>query len=173
MVKEQKVIAALRSAWDREIEAAQMYRLLAEEQASERRRGLFIRLAEAEEGHAREFAGRIAALGGMPPEATTAPTAAQRRMMKTFGADAMLRRLEAEEERNVVQFERHARDLSADAESFALFQRIEEEEKQHASTLHSLKMSDEPKTRLEAMLKGEKWHVSTGSWIGEIGRAHV
>jgi len=167
MVKEQKVIAALRSAWEREIEAAQMYRLLAEEQTAERRRGLFIRLAEAEEGHARQFAARIAALGGMPPEAATTPTPAQRRMMKTFGADAMLRRLEAEEERNIAQFERQARDLSADAESFALFQKIEDEEKQHASTLHSLKLPDEPKTRLEAMLKGEKWHVSTGSWIGD------
>src|SRR6202040_3623932 len=74
---------------------------------------------------------------------------------------------EAEEERNIAQFERQAKDLAADAESFALFQRIEDEEKQHASTLHSLKMPDEPKTRLEAMLKGEKWHVSTGSWIGD------
>lgn len=167
MLKEQKVIAALRAAWEREIEAAQLYRLLAEEQQSERRRGLFLRLAEAEEGHAREFAGRISALGGLPPEANTAPTPAQRRMIRTFGADAMLRRLEAEEERNIAQFEKHARDLSADAESFALFQRIEEEEKQHATTIHSLKTPEEPKTRLEAMLKGEKWHVSTGSWIGD------
>ncbi len=167
MMREQKVIAALRSAWEREIEAAQMYRLLGEQQGDERRQRLFLRLAEAEEGHAREFAGRIAALGGMPPEATTVPTQAQRRMMKTFGPDAMLRRLEAEEERNITQFEKQAHDLEEDAESFALFQRIEEEEKQHASTLHSLKMPDEPKTRLEAMLKGEKWHVSTGSWIGD------
>jgi VIT1/CCC1 family predicted Fe2+/Mn2+ transporter len=79
----------------------------------------------------------------------------------------MLRRLEAEEERNVVQFERNVQALAEDSESHELFIRIEDEEKQHTVALHSLKVPDEPKTRLEAILKGEKWHVSTGSWIGD------
>jgi len=166
-VRDPKVIGALRAAWEREIEAAQLYRLLSEQQEDERRRKLLLRLAEAEEGHAREFAARISALGGTPPTNGTTPTAAQRLMVRTLGTDAMLRRLEAEEERSAVQFDRHAQALSADAESHALFTRIEEEEKQHAITLHSLKAPDEPRSRLEAMLKGEKWHVSTGSWIGD------
>ena len=162
-----KVITALREAWEREIEAAQLYRLLGELQADEKRARIFVRLAEAEEGHARQFAARMAALGEAPPNDHTAPTTAQRLMARTLGTDAMLRRLEAEEERNIAQFERNAQALSSDQESHALFLRIEDEEKHHATMLHSLKQHDEPRTRLEAMLKGEKWHVSTGSWIGD------
>lgn len=166
-MKEQKVIAALKAAWEREIEAAQLYRVLGEAQEDEKRRKIFARLAEAEEDHARQFAARIAALGGTTPKHDGAPTAAQRLMARTLGTDAMLRRLEAEEERNIAQFDRHAQALAADAESHALFTRIEDEEKQHATMLHSLKAHDEPRSRLEAILKGEKWHVSTGSWIGD------
>jgi VIT1/CCC1 family predicted Fe2+/Mn2+ transporter/rubrerythrin len=166
-MRDPKVIGALRAAWEREIEAAQLYRLLSEQQEDERRRRIFLSLAEAEEGHAHEFADRIVKLGGEAPQNSTAPTRAQRLMARTLGTDAMLRRLEAEEERNIAQFDRHARALTADQESYALFVRIEDEEKQHATMLHSLKMPDEPRTRLEAMFKGEKWHVSTGSWIGD------
>jgi VIT1/CCC1 family predicted Fe2+/Mn2+ transporter/rubrerythrin len=166
-VKDEKVIAALKAAWEREIEAAQLYRVLAEQTPDERRARILIKLAEAEEGHAQQFAARIGALGGIPPKEDTSPTSAQRLMARTLGGDAMLRRLEAEEERNATLFEKHALALQADAESHALFNRIEDEERQHAVTLHSLKAHEEPRTRLEAMLKGEKWHVSTGSWIGD------
>ncbi len=163
----QKVIGALRAAWEREVEAAQLYRVLGDQQQDERRRGIFNRLAEAEEDHARQFADRMVTLGGSAPELNTTPTSSQRLMARTLGSDAMLRRLEAEEARNIAQFDRHAQALQSDPESHSLFTRIEDEEKQHASMLHSLKSHDEPKTRLEAMLKGEKWHVSTGSWIGD------
>jgi len=163
----QKVIGALKAAWDREIEAAQLYRVLGEQQDDPKRKRIFDRLADAEEEHARQFAERISALGGACPGEGAAPTTAQRLMAKTIGTDAMLRRLEAEEERNISQFERHAQALIEDRESHALFSRIEDEEKGHATLLHSLKQRDEPRGRLEAMLKGEKWHVNTGSWIGD------
>lgn len=163
----QKVIRALKVAWQREIEAAQLYRVLAEQQEDERRKKIFVRLAEAEETHAREFGERITDLGGIAPRQSTEPTTVQRLLARSLGTDAMLRRIEAEEERNIEQFDRYAQVLAEDQESHELFTRIEEEEKQHASLLHSLKSPDEPRGRLEAMLKGEKWHRSTGSWIGD------
>lgn len=162
-----KVIQALQTAWEKEIEAAQLYRALGEAQKDLNRQRIFIRLAESEESHARQFSERIRELGGSVPEADTNPTASQRLLFKTIGTDAMLRRMEAEEEKNIVLFERNASDLESDPESHELFSRIEEEEKRHAVALHSLKSHDEPRTRLEAMLKGEKWHNSTGSWIGD------
>ncbi len=162
-----KVIQALRTAWEREIEAAQLYRALGEAQKDLKKQRIFIRLAESEESHANQFSARIRELGGVVPEAETNPTAAQRLLFKTLGTDAMLRRMEADEEKNIALFERNASDLASDPESHELFNRIEEEEKRHAVALHSLKSQDEPRTRLEAMLKGEKWHNSTGSWIGD------
>ncbi len=165
--RNKRVLHALNDAWNREVEAAQLYRLLADQTKDEKRAGLFIRLAESEEGHAAQFAERIAELGGASLRANTNPTPAQRIMCRALGPDSMLRRLEAEEERNIAQFNRNVEALSEDKESHQLFLRIEEEEKQHTAALHSLKMPDEPRTRLEAILKGEKWHVSTGSWIGD------
>ena len=161
------MISALKDAWNREIEAAQLYRVLAEQQKDERRRSLLIRLAEAEEKHATQFADRIRAVGGTPPEGSTEPTSLQRMMATALGSDAMLRRIEAEEERNATSFERSAAALKADPESHELFLAIEEEEKEHAVTLHTLKAPEEPRTRLESILKGEKWHSSTGSWVGD------
>lgn len=163
----QKVIAALKAAWEREVEAAQLYRVLGENEQEERRHKIFIRLAEAEEQHASEFADRILMLGGIPPQGSTEPTSGQRIQMRSLGTEAMLRRIEAEEERNIAQFDRYAQALKEDEESHSLFLRIEDEEKQHATMLHTLKSPDEPSTRLEAMFKGEKWHRSTGSWIGD------
>lgn len=162
-----KVIGALKAAHAREVEAAQMYRLLSEHQEDERRRDIFGKLAASEEGHAREFADRILALGGIPPKESVAPTSKQRLLVRTLGTDAMLRRIEAEEDRNIAQFNNYAQVLAADTISHDLFVRIEDEEKQHAGLLDALKNPVEPKGRLEAMLKGEKWHRTTGSWIGD------
>ena len=161
------VIRALKAAHLREVEAAQMYRLLSENQEDERRSGIFRKLAEAEEGHAREFGDRILALGGIPPRDSLTPTPKQRLLVRAFGTDAMLRRIEAEEDRNIAQFNTFAQTLAEDAVSHDLFLRIEDEEKEHAGLLDALKNPMEPKGRLEAMLKGEKWHRTTGSWIGD------
>lgn len=165
--KDTKVIAALLDAWKREIEAAQLYRLLGELEEDDRRKRLYEKLAQSEEDHARQFSERLVALGEKAPEGSTSPQPQQRLMAKMIGTDAMLRKLEAEEEANAVQFERQAQALESDPDSHTLFLRIEDEEKQHTLLIHSLKQRDEPRTRLEAMLKGEKWHVSTGSWIGD------
>jgi VIT1/CCC1 family predicted Fe2+/Mn2+ transporter/bacterioferritin (cytochrome b1) len=167
MAGKEKVITALRAAWQREVEAARLYRLLAEQQHDERRRQLLLRLAHAEEEHAQRFAGRILALGGVPPSESLEPTAAQRFLVQTLGVEAMLRRIEAEEQRNARLFAHHAQALQEDAESHALFRQIEDEEEQHTRLLQQLKPREEPRTRLEAILKGERWHASTGGWIGD------
>ncbi len=152
----QKVIRALKTAWEREVEAAQLYRLLSEQQEDAHRRDIFLRLAQSEEQHAREFGSRIEALGGTLPSANTNPTAAQRLMARSLGTDAMLRRIEAEEDRNVAQFDRFAQALAEDQISHELFTRIEDEEKQHAGLLHTLKTPDEPKGRSGSHVKRGK-----------------
>lgn len=162
-----KVIQALRVAWERELEAAALYRILGEQQQDDGRRDILMRLAESEDSHAAQFAERIRALGAEPPKHDGAPSAAHRLLARTLGTDAMLRRIEAEEERNIATFARHAAALAEDRPSHELFLRIEEEEREHAAALHKLKSPEEPRTRLEAILKGEKWHASTGSWIGD------
>lgn len=167
MQNTQQVIAALKAAWEREMEAARLYRVLAEQEQNLQRQHLLLRLAEAEQSHASQFADRILALGGIPPSAAPEPTAAQRILARTLGTEAMLRRLEAEEATNSKMFAQHAMALQGDGESQALFERIEQEEQQHNRLLQFLKGREEPRSRLEAIWKGERWHATTGSWIGD------
>ena len=158
----QKVIRALKAAWEREVEAAQLYRLLSEQQEDERRRNIFMKLARVGGGPCpRIWQTAFVPLAASRPANTQPTTATQRLMVRSLGTDAMLRRIEAEEDRNIAQFNRFAQALPKTRFRMNCFARIEEEEKQHASLLHSLKMPDEPKGRLEAILKGEKWHGST------------
>jgi VIT1/CCC1 family predicted Fe2+/Mn2+ transporter/rubrerythrin len=167
MTPDPKLLAALRDAHARELRAAQLYRLLAGAQKDDRQRDIFYRLAQAEQRHADMFAERIAANGGMVPTTAAAVRPLDRFLARFLGTDAMLRRMEAEEERNIADFETRAGDLEGDPVTRSLFLEVEREEQAHAKLLATLVTPNEPSTRLEAILKGEKWHVSTGSWIGD------
>lgn len=159
-------LQALRDAHRRERRAADLYRALAEREGDERRRGILVRLAEAEEGHARRFAERLEALGAAPDPGAGA-SAADLAIARALGPKAMLRRMEAEEERNMEAFGGVASGLASDPETAALFVEVEREEETHSWLLTQMTEPLGPRARLDAILRGEKWHVSTGSWIGD------
>jgi len=160
-------MAALRDARERELRAAHLYRLLGDQQRDPRRRDIFYRLAEAEQRHAEQFGMRLLAIGGVISPDTKPPRLADRLLTRLLGTEAMLRRMEAEEERAMAAFDSQADALSDDPLSQTLFAEVEQEEEAHARLLQTLMAPNTPSSRLEAMLKGEKWHVSTGSWIGD------
>lgn len=166
-MSDRKLLHALNEARARELRAAQLYRLLGEREADSRRRELFERLALEEEKHARLFGERIVANGGRLEDGRSAVPPLERFLARTLGTEAMLRRMEAEEERNIAQFGAQADALKSDPVSQNLFEEIEREEEAHASLLQGMRAPHDPASRLEAILKGEKWHVSTGNWIGD------
>lgn len=163
---DEKLIAILTQACEQEEKAANLYRLLAAQQKDEKKRELFSKLAAIEEDHSRQFSERLIAAGGTPPQKQK-PTAMVVLMTRTLGTEAMLRRMEAEEDKNIVIFQSNAEALEQFPEERDLFHRIEKEEQMHSKTLQSLSGGLDPASRLEAMFKREKWHVSTGSWIGD------
>src|SRR5919202_6007327 len=63
-----RLIAALRTAWAREIESRDAYRELAKVEADRDRRDILLRLADTEERHAHAIEERLVALGSSPPE---------------------------------------------------------------------------------------------------------
>src|SRR6185369_8111046 len=141
--------------------------MLAEREKDPKRKKLFTRLADVEAGHAEQFGERITALGGSL-ESRPASTGLMDRFAANFlGAEVMLRRMEAEEDRNIAYFNSQSAVIEKDPDSRSLFERIEGEEKEHAQALAKLMGPDTPAFRLDSMLKREKWHVSTGSWIGD------
>lgn len=161
-----KVLSILRDSYQREKRSVVLYKLLAEKQKDAKSKDIFNRLAAIEEGHARQFAERIAEAGGeLPPIPPL--TTKERLYVKSMSTDAVVRRMESEEERNIIAFQKSASVLESAPEIRDLFTKIEKEEQAHSKLLQDLAPSNEPASRLEAMLKGEKWHVSTGSWIGD------
>ena len=65
--EEAKTIAALEANWRAERETALVYRDLAAHERDERRRGILLRMAEAEERHATRWENKLRELGAQPP----------------------------------------------------------------------------------------------------------
>ncbi|HEY3281893.1 MAG TPA: VIT1/CCC1 transporter family protein [Armatimonadota bacterium] len=165
MARQRDEVVALKEAWRREVEAARLYRALGDHEADPKRAGLFGRLAAAEEGHAERFGAKLAEMGHPLPDAPRSATPRERALVRLLGSEAMLRRMELEEERNIETFAAATSD-DADPSVRRLFQEIEGEERAHSSVLRNLS-TPAPSSRLESMLRHEKWHARTGSWIGD------
>src|SRR5205809_656489 len=63
----QQTIDAARRNWKAEVETAQTYRDLAQRERDEKRRGILLRMAEAEERHAQRWEGKLKELGAEAP----------------------------------------------------------------------------------------------------------
>ncbi|MDQ3814103.1 MAG: VIT1/CCC1 transporter family protein, partial [Armatimonadota bacterium] len=157
-------LAILRDACRREAAAARMYRALAAQEHNPERAKLFERLANIEEEHAHRFGDKLREMGEEPPSLDFGPGRWERTITGLRGAQATIRYMEAEEERNAGAFAANEVDDPAVRD---LFLEIEKEEEQHGKLLQSMLPASTPASRLESMLKREKWHRSTGSWIGD------
>ena len=63
----QQTIDAARRNWQAEVETAQTYRDLAERERNEKRKGILLRMAEAEERHAQRWEATLKDLGAEAP----------------------------------------------------------------------------------------------------------
>src|SRR5579872_639028 len=109
-----RLIDALHDARERELRAAELYRLLGNREVDPKRRELFHRLADEESTHARKFGERIVAIGGTVRDGTVPLRPVDRVLARALGTEAMLRRMEAEEERNIAAFEAQADAIDSD-----------------------------------------------------------
>jgi VIT1/CCC1 family predicted Fe2+/Mn2+ transporter/rubrerythrin len=98
-----KIVDAMRSNWRDEVRGARTYRALAAAEPDPRRRDILIRLAEAEERHARMWEQHMREVGETPPDAATVEAE------PAAGGDpearaALLHRLEADEGRDAEKY---------------------------------------------------------------------
>lgn len=165
-----KIIATLEHNWRAEMEGAATYRELAAMEKDERRKGLLIKLAEAEERHAARWTERILELGGEDPATKgfeVRPARAVTLTARASGLETALRRVEAVEEQHVREYEAQARELGDEAIAGILHD-LAQDESSHAHTLRAMAgPTVEPQSRLDAILHREKWHGRSGSWIGD------
>src|SRR6266403_414990 len=101
----QQTIEVAKRNWQAEVETAQTYRDLAERERDEKRQGMLLRMAEAEERHAQRWEAKLKELGAeVPVYRDTIGRRLNRWWNKIAGAEIAIRRMEATEERQEAEF---------------------------------------------------------------------
>jgi len=165
----QETIDVVTRNWQAEVETAQTYRDLAERERDEKRKGVLLRMAEAEERHAQRWEKKLRDLGAEPPVfKETIVRRLNRWWNKIAGAEIAIRRMEATEERQEAQFHDQAERAFAGEKDVQEFLRKSAlEEKAHARALSAMAPPVSPRTALDKILKRERWHGRGGSWVAD------
>ena len=173
-----KILAALESNWQAEMEAYHTYKALADRDTDPVRAQVLRHLAQAEFEHAELWGGRIKDLGGADPVYEGSPGGEADSLQNRAGGIRMaLRRLEIEESRHIATYGEQLKALG-DEDSIAILDHVIEEEKDHYRELGSLLRGHyqaapsapklEAKAVLEEMLaKRNQGRKQPGAWIGD------
>src|SRR6266850_621134 len=155
--------------WRAEVETAQVYRDLAARESDEKRKGILIRMAEAEERHARRWEQKLREMGEPVPVLTeNIWTRFKRRFTRSLGTDIAIRRMEAAEEKHEREFSaQRDRALAGEQDVQEFLRTSALEEKAHARALNAMAGPPNPKTALDTILKRERWHGRGGSWVAD------
>ena len=155
--------------WRAEVETAQVYRDLAARESDEKRKGILIRMAEAEERHARRWEQKLREMDEPVPVLTeNIWTRFKRRFTRSLGTDIAIRRMEAAEEKHEREFSaQRDRALAGEQDVREFLRTSALEEKAHARALNAMAGPPNPKTALDTILKRERWHGRGGSWVAD------
>ncbi len=160
-----KAIKTFHLNWLDEMQGAATYRALASEGKDESRKAILFKMAEAEERHASRWAQRIEEAGEKVPAGEVKPLRAPLLALRVADLNAALRQVERDEHKDIRKYASQAGVLTDEA-SQTLLKEVKQDEEEHARILEVM-TGPLPRTRLESILRREKWHVSTGSWIGD------
>jgi VIT1/CCC1 family predicted Fe2+/Mn2+ transporter/rubrerythrin len=164
-----QTIDVVKRNWRAEVETAQVYRDLAAHEQDEKRRGILLRMAEAEERHAQRWETKLVDLGEPTP---TFPDTVGRRfkrwLNRALGTEIAIRRMEATEEKQEAQFrDQRDRALASEHDVQDFLRESALEEKAHARALQTMVPQLGPRTVLDTILKRERWHGRGGSWVAD------
>src|SRR3979490_3162693 len=101
----QETIEVVKRNWRAEVETARVYRELAGREKDEKRKGILLRMAEAEERHAARWERKVQDMGQPKPQLhDNAWSRFKRRFTRSLGTDIAIRRMEAAEEKHEKEF---------------------------------------------------------------------
>jgi len=160
-------LATVEKMWQREVEAAAIYRHLANRERDARRRDILNRLADQEDRHAARWAERISAATGRKPD----PAVVERGLswfQRISDPNVVLHRLEQEENKAEAEYDQLLARLSDPADR-QIANDAMLEERDHAVILRTLAGGKIPSARstLDVILGRERWHVRGTGWIGD------
>jgi VIT1/CCC1 family predicted Fe2+/Mn2+ transporter/rubrerythrin len=170
MNKQKKFIKNLRQAWRDEMASARNYHALAGQEKNPERQAILIRMAEAEDRHARRWAERLKELGVETGTFKETPVEMlRRRMLLKSSPEAAAQMLEVGESQADKLYEVMILGSETEADRIALLE-AQREENAHSLMLQEMtgpRVTHHPQSRLERILGKEKWHVTGGGWIGQ------
>src|SRR5436305_2698437 len=165
----QQTIEIAKRNWQAEVQTAQTYRDLAAREQDDKRKGILLRMAEAEERHAQRWELKLKELGaGAPVYKNTIARRLNRWWNKIAGAEIAIRRMEATEEKQEAEFHDQAeRAFAGEQEVQEFLRKSAIEEKAHARALSTMAPPVSPRPALDKILKRERWHGRGGSWVAD------
>jgi vacuolar iron transporter family protein len=168
MSERERLISGLKQAWRDEMGSARNYRALAKRESNPEKSAILLRLAEAEDKHAVNWAARLKELGAEPGEyRETFVEQARRWALVQSGTDTAVVKLEAMEDGADAMYD----DLAKIAPEEVRRQLIEAqtEERSHSRVLSEFTEGSVPpaQRKLNKILGSERWHVTGAGWIGQ------
>src|ERR1700680_141691 len=165
----EETVEVVKRNWRAEVETAQVYRDLSEREVDEKRKGILLRMAEAEERHAQRWERKLADLGQATPVlADTIGSRLKRWLNRARGTEIAIRRMEAAEQKHEAQFrDQRDRALAGEDDVKDFLRESALEEKAHARALNAMVPQLGPRTVLDTILKRERWHGRGGSWVAD------
>ena len=162
-----KLITGLQQAWRDEMASARNYRALAAHEPQADRKAILLRLAEAEDRHAANWAVRLKELGADPGVYHESVGEQTRRwLLVQSGTERAVVKLEAMEDAADALYDDLLK-VATDKERNQIAE-AQREEEAHARVLSDISGAFSPAQRqLNRLLGREKWHATAGGWIGQ------
>ena len=160
-------LATVEMMWRREVEAATTYAHLANRESDPKRKDILLRLAAQEENHAARWAERIAAATGKTPDRKAVEKGLSW-FQRISDPNVVLHQLEQEENKAEAEYEQLMARL-VDPADRKIAEDAKFDERDHAVVLRTLAggVMSTPRSRLDSILHGERWHVRGTGWIGD------
>ena len=162
--------ARLLEAWKGEVEANQIYQLLAERAKDARQAEILRRMAEAESGHRRRIEARLREMGVTVPDPSSVRISPWLHLqVRVAPLNKVLAAREAAEQEEIDdRYHRPTGDQATDE----LLSTIRKDEKAHSLAIGEMQIpeapagtSATPQGRLDRILGRERWHQSGSGWI--------
>jgi len=166
-----EAVARLRQAWRGEVQANQMYMLLAERMGDTRKGEIIRAIADAEASHRQRIEARLRELGEPIPDPSTVKLSlVQRVQARLAPVENLIARMEAAEEIEIT--DRYKR-TTGDPQTDAVLEAIRVDEQGHSKSLESMEVAhaagsptpSSAQSRLNRILGRESWHRTGAGWI--------
>jgi vacuolar iron transporter family protein len=165
-----EAVDRLRQAWRGEVQANEMYRLLAERMGDTRKGEIIRAIADAEVSHRRRIEDRLRELGEPVPDPSSVKlSVVQRLQARLAPVENVIQRMEEAEEVEIT--DRYKR-TTGDPATDAVLEAIRVEEQGHSRSLESMEVAhlagpapSSVQSRLNRILGRESWHRTGAGWI--------